>query len=113
MKDIIWNLAIFYSEDYKKARVPMLPTVFTLEKTLRCIAATVLLLYLLSIALYLVGGFGPIYLGVALVSGLLLSLGNIALVLKPSRKFAWTMFKLSSPYLFLLFAGMMLDVWLR
>jgi protoheme IX farnesyltransferase len=109
----IWNLAIFYSDDYQKVSVPMLPAVFELKKTLRCILATVLLMYFLSILLYFFGPFGPLYLGLALVSGLLISLGNIYLVLRPSRQRAWIMFKLSSPYLFLLFAGMMWDVFIR
>jgi protoheme IX farnesyltransferase len=109
----IWNLAIFYSDDYQKVRVPMLPAVFELKKTLRCILATVLLMYLLSILLYFFGQFGPIYLGLALASGLFISLGNIYLVLRPSPQRAWIMFKLSSPYLFLLFMGMILDVWIR
>jgi protoheme IX farnesyltransferase len=109
----IWNLAIFYSDDYQKVRVPMLPAVFDLTRTLRCIAATVLLMYLASIGLYFVGGFGWLYLGVALIFGLLISVGNIYLSFKPSRQNAWLMFKLSSPYLFVLFAGMMADVWLR
>jgi protoheme IX farnesyltransferase len=109
----IWNLAIFYSDDYQKVSVPMLPAVFDLKKTLRCILATVLLMYLFSILLYFFGPFGPLYLVLALVSGLLISLGNIYLVLRPSRQRAWMMFKLSSPYLFLLFAGMVLDVLVR
>lgn len=109
----IWNLAIFYSDDYRKVSVPMLPAVFELRKTLRCILATVLLMVLFSIFLYFFGQFGLIYLGVALVSGLLITLGNIYLVLKPSPQRAWVMFKLSSPYLFLLFAGMIADVLLK
>jgi protoheme IX farnesyltransferase len=109
----IWNLAIFYSDDYQKVSVPMLPAVFELKKTLRCILATVLLMYLFSILLYFFGRFGPLYLGLALASGLLISLGNIYLVIRPSTRRAWTMFKLSSPYLFLLFAGMILDVLIR
>ena len=109
----IWNLAIFYSDDYKKVKVPMLPAIFDLTRTLRCIAATVLLMYLASIGLYFVGGFGRLYLGVALAFGFLLSAGNLYLFFRPSRKNAWLMFKLSSPYLFVLFAGMMADVWLR
>jgi protoheme IX farnesyltransferase len=109
----IWNLAIFYSDDYKKVKVPMLPAVFDLTRTLRCISATVLLMYLASIGLYFVGGFGRFYLGIALTSGLFISMGNIYLFFRPSRRNAWLMFKLSSPYLFILFAGMMADVWLR
>lgn len=109
----IWNLAIFYSDDYQKVNVPMLPAIFELKKTLRYILATVLLMYLCSILLYFFGPFGPLYLGLALVSGLLISLGNIYLVLRPSPQRAWKMFKLSSPYLLLLFAGMILDVLIR
>ena len=109
----IWNLAIFYSNDYRKVSVPMLPAVFELKKTLRCILATVLLMYLFSILLYFLGQFGLIYLGVALVSGLLISLGNVYLVLRPSRQRSWVMFKVSSPYLFILFVGMILDVLIR
>lgn len=109
----IWNLAIFYSDDYQKVSVPMLPAVFELKKTLRCILTTVLLMYLFSILLYFFGRFGSLYLGLALASGLLISLGNIYLVIRPSTRRAWTMFKLSSPYLFLLFAGMILDVLIR
>ena len=101
------------SDDYRKVRVPMLPAVFELKKTLRYIMATVLLMYLASILLYFLGQFGPIYLGVALVSGFLISLGNVYLVLRPSRQKAWMMFKVSSPYLFLLFAGMIIDVLIR
>ena len=109
----IWNLAIFYSDDYKKVKVPMLPAVFDLTRTLRCIAATVLLMYLASIALYFVGGFGWLYLAIALISGLLISVGNLLLFFRPSPRNAWLMFKFSSPYLFILFTGMMADVWVR
>ncbi len=109
----IWNLAIFYRDDYRKVKVPMLPAVFDLTRTLRCIAATVLLMYLASIGLYFAGGFGWLYLAVALASGFLISVGNLLLFFRPSPRNAWLMFKFSSPYLFVLFAGMMADVWVR
>jgi protoheme IX farnesyltransferase len=106
----IWNLAIVYTEDYKKVSVPMLPAVFSLEKTIRCTVATVVLMYVFSLALYSVGGFGFIYLGIALVFGLVMTVSNVILSLRPSRERAWIMFKLSSPYLFVLFLAMILDV---
>ena len=106
----IWNLAIVYTEDYKKVRVPMLPAVFSLEKTIRCTVVTVVLMYACSLALYFVGGFGFIYLGIALVFGLVMTVSNVILSLTPSRQRAWIMFKLSSPYLFVLFLAMVLDV---
>ena len=109
----IWNLAIAHSEDYRKVQVPMLPAVYSLEKTIRCIVSTVLLMYVLSIMLGIVGPFGGVYLGTALLSGLAVCIGNIGLLLKPTRERAWTMFKLSSPYLFVLFLAMMVDVLVR
>lgn len=106
----IWNLAIFHTEDYKRVSVPMLPAVFSLEKTTRCTVATVVLMFVCSLALHFVGGFGVIYLGMATVFGLFMSVSNVILSLKPSRERAWIMFKLSSPYLFVLFLAMVLDV---
>lgn len=108
----IWNLAIFYTEDYRRVSVPMLPAVVSLEKATRCIVATVVLMYACSLVLYPVGGFGLIYLGIASVFGLFVTVCNLALSLRPSRERAWVMFKLSSPYLFILFLAMILDVFL-
>jgi protoheme IX farnesyltransferase len=106
----IWNLAIYYADDYKKARVPMLPAVVSLERTTRCTIATVVLMYLLSGGLYFVGGFGPLYLVTALIFGLFVTVSNFVLALRPSREKSWLMFKISSPYLFVLFLAMALDV---
>ena len=109
----IWNLAIYYSTDYRKARVPMLPAVYRLQATLHCIAATVVLMVVFSLILHFVGGFGPVYFWTALISGVLLAAANLYLVWKPSKKLAWRLFKLSSPYLFVLILAMMVDVWVR
>ncbi len=106
----IWNLAIVYTDDYKKVRVPMLPAVLSLEKTTRCIMATVVLMYLCSLIIYFAGGFGLLYLAVAAIFGFFVTVSNVVLALKPSREKAWIMFKLSSPYLFVLFLAMALDV---
>jgi protoheme IX farnesyltransferase len=106
----IWNLAIAHTEDYKNVQVPMLPAVFSLKSTVRCIASTVVPMYGLSIALGIVGPFGWVYLGTALVAGLVVLAGNIGLVLRPTRERAWTMFKVSSPYLFILFLAMIVNV---
>ena len=109
----IWNLAIVHADDYKKVRVPMLPAVVSLEKTTRCTMATVVLMYLFSLVIYFAGGFGLLYLAVAAVIGLFVTVSNVVLALNPSREKAWIMFKLSSPYLFVLFLAMVLDALLR
>ena len=108
----IWNLAIYYSQDYHQAQVPMLPAVYRLQATLYCIAATVVLMVGFSLLLHFVGGFGAVYFWTASIFGLLLAVANLYLVWKPSKKLAWKLFKLSSPYLFILILAMMVDLWL-
>jgi len=105
----IWSLAIFYKSDYERARVPMLPVVVGIEKAIRCIVSTLVLLLAVSIILYLYGSFGPVYLALSLISGLIVLAGNLYLFLHPSPEIAWRMFKISSPYLFLLFLAMIVD----
>jgi protoheme IX farnesyltransferase len=66
-------------------------------------------MYGASLLLGFVGRFGPIYFLLAAVVGLLTVAGNLYMVLRPSVRLSWTLFKISSPYLLVLFAGMALD----
>ncbi len=109
----IWALAVYYRADYERARLPMLPVVIGNEKAIKCIVSTVVLLIIASIALYLTGVFGLVYLSVALASGAVILGGYTYLFLRPSDDLAWKMFKLSSPHLVLLFAAMILDIAVR
>jgi protoheme IX farnesyltransferase len=106
----IWNLAIRYREDYARAEVPMLPVVTNLRRTVNLIVLSVVLMVADSLALGIVGGFGAIYFSVALLGGIVSLAGHAFLFLKPTEQNAWLMFKLSSLYLALVFAGMMIDV---
>lgn len=108
----IWNLAIFYRDDYRKVGVPMLPVVCDVRRTLLYILFTVLAMFALSIAIFFAGGMGTIYLVTAIACGVAVTAGNLYLFIVPDHKSAWFLYKLSSPYLFLLFLGMMLDVYL-
>lgn len=105
----IWSLVIMYREDYEKARVPMLPIVLKEERALRCIASTAIVLFLLSISVWMTGAFGWSYLSVAILLGLGLLLLAGRLVIRPTKKNAYMLFKFSSPYLFALFLSMVLD----
>jgi protoheme IX farnesyltransferase len=106
----IWNLAIRYREDYARADVPMLPVVTNLRKTVNLIVLSVVLMVAESLALGAVGGFGAIYFSVALLGGIVSLVGHAYLFLMPTEQNAWLMFKLSSLYLAVIFAGMMVDV---
>jgi len=105
----IWNLAIRYREDYARANVPMLPVVTNLQRAVNLIAMSVVLMVVESLLLGIVGGFGPLYFALAILGGLVSLVGHVRLYLQPTEHSAWLMFKLSSMYLALLFAGMMLD----
>ncbi len=109
----IWFLAVSYKSDYSKAGVPMLPVVIGTESALRIITLFSLIFLPFSIAIYFVGNFGPAYALVAIVGGLANLVGSLYVLLKPTETNAWRMFKISSPYLFLLFLGMIIDVALR
>jgi protoheme IX farnesyltransferase len=105
----IWSLALYYAQDYRKAGVPMLPAVLDMKKAARCIVSTVFLLITFSILPVILGFLGRTYLVLTIPFTMVLATGNMWLALRPSKKLAWRMFKISSPYLFVLFFAMMLD----
>jgi protoheme IX farnesyltransferase len=109
----IWSLAIFTKEDYERARVPMLPVVTRLSTALRCIVSTVVLMIPFSLWIYFEGRFGLIYLLVACAFGVWALYVNLNLFLHPTKQMAYTAFKVSSPYLFALFFGMIVDGFVR
>lgn len=105
----IWSLAIFTRADYKRAKVPMLPVVTKLSTALRCIVSTIVLMIPFSLWIYLEGGFGIVYLAVAILFGVAVLYVNLKLFLHPNDKMAYLAFKISSPYLFALFLAMIID----
>ena len=109
----IWSLAIFTKQDYKRARVPMLPVVTKLRTALRCIVSTVVLMIPFSLLIWVVGRFGWLYLAVATVFGLWVLYINAQLFLHPNNGMAYKAFKVSSPYLFALFFAMIVDSLIR
>ncbi|MDG7010968.1 MAG: heme o synthase [Nitrososphaerota archaeon] len=108
----IWSLAIFNRNDYEAAKVPMLPIVFGDRVASICVAATSALLTVFSVAIFL---FTPavsiFYTLTAVVLGGLVLLYSGRLAMTQSRKTAWTLFKLTSPYLTIIFLVLGLTVW--
>ncbi len=105
----IWNLAIRYREEYARAGVPMLPVIYDLRRTITWIALSVGLMFAVSLALYLSGDFGFLYLSVALTAGFIVVAGHLHLLARPTVRKAWWLFKFSSLYLASLFLAMILD----
>lgn len=105
----IWNLAIYFKDDYRRVKVPMLPAIYSVGTTLLYILLTVVLMIAVSLLIYLYGGFGPVYFWTAVVSGAVILAGNVYLYFCYENTRAWYLYKLSSPYLFFLFFGMLID----
>ena len=108
----IWSLAIFNRKDYEAAKVPMLPIVFGDRVASICIAGTSALLTVFSVAIFL---FTPvvsiIYVLTAVVLGGVVLTYSAKLALTQSNKTAWTLFKLTSPYLTIIFLVLGLTMW--
>ena len=105
----IWSLSLRYKDDYSKVNVPMLPVVISLPNAIRVIALSSILLVVFSIALYFIGSFGLAYLATAVISGTFVLIKSVQLVAKPSEENAWNLFKISNPYLAILFVAMMIE----
>jgi heme o synthase len=108
----IWALAIRFKKDYENAKIPMLPAIASEIVSVRLVAITsiIMVAYSLFPAFYTRLGFHLIYLGFAAVLGAAILALNFWLLKNPSAERAWTVFKFSSPYLFFIFIGIMLDV---
>ncbi len=107
----IWSLAIFNRKDYEAAKVPMLPIVFGDKVASVCVAGTSALLTVFSVAIFLFTPVSIFYTLTAIVLGGIILLYSARLALTQSSKTAWTLFKLTSPYLTIIFLVLGLTVW--
>ena len=105
----IWSLALHVKEDYKKAKVPMLPVVSSETKSVRIIAITTLMMVVFGVIPFFFNQFGLIYLMTAAIFGVVMMILSLWLLIKPSEKASWLVFKFSSPYLAALFIAFMVD----
>jgi protoheme IX farnesyltransferase len=104
----IWSLALHVRKDYTKAGVPMLPVVAGEKRSVQVIAGTTLLMVVFSIIPFL-NQFGLIYFITAISGGIIMIVTSLWLLVKPSEKASWLLFKISSPYLTALFVAFMVD----
>ncbi len=109
-----WALALFRSGDYEKAGVPMLPVTAGAAETRRQILLYTVALLPLSVAPWVLGVVGYIYLSGAMILGLIFLAGAIAVWREGRRPdsghvAARRLFGFSILYLFILFALLMVD----
>jgi len=103
-----WCLAMKIRDDYAEAKVPMLPVVIGMQKTSHYILVNTAILLPYSLMLYAFG-LGVVYLVVALVSGGLMLAYHYRLTKNPTPEFAWKAYKVTAPYLTIIFVGIALD----
>lgn len=108
----IWSLAIRFRADYQAAKIPMLPVVISETRSVQVIAGTTIIMVAYSLLPVSIPSLSLhlIYFGFSAVLGGLMLILNVWLLKKPTVERAWTVFKISSPYLFFIFIGVMIDV---
>jgi len=103
-----WCLAIKTREEYASVRIPMLPVLIGDQKTSSYIFANTAILLPYSLALYFFG-LGLLYAVVAAISGSLMLVYHYKLTKNPTPEFAWKAYKVTAPYLVVIFVALALD----
>src|SRR5216117_764841 len=108
-----WALAFRSREDYRRAGLPMLPSVSDERTSVRAITFSSTVVAVASIAFVFTSAFDAVYLGVAIIAGAVLLGFTAKFLMSPSVENAWAGYKFSGIYLTLLLLGMMADAILR
>ena len=103
-----WCLAMKMKDEYSAAKVPMLPVLIGMEKTSKYILINTLILLPYSLMLYAFG-LGIIYTVIAAASGGLMLVYHYKLTKLPTSEFAWKAYKVTAPYLTIIFLAVALD----
>jgi len=103
-----WCLAMKLRDDYAEANVPMLPVLIGMERTSKYILANTIILLPYSLLLYAFG-MGIVYTIIASIAGGLMLVYHYKLTKTPTSDFAWKAYKVTAPYLTIIFVGIALD----
>jgi len=105
-----WCLAMKIKDEYAQAGVPMLPVVIGMQKTSKYILGNTVILIPYSLILsFIPNGMGIVYTIIALVSGGLMLAYHYKLTKNPTSEFAWKAYKVTAPYLTIIFVAVALD----
>ena len=88
----------------------MLPVVIGMHKTSKFILGNTLILIPYSLILsFIQYGMGLVYTVIAIVSGALMLVYHYKLTKNPTSEFAWKAYKVTAPYLTIIFVAVALD----
>ena len=103
-----WCLAMKMKDEYSAANVPMLPVLIGMQKTSKYILVNTLILLPYSLMLYAFG-LGIVYMVIAAIAGGLMLVYHYKLTKIPTSEFAWKAYKVTAPYLTIIFLAVALD----
>ena len=103
-----WCLAIRARQEYASVHVPMLPVLIGNQRTAAYILANTAILVPYSLSLYMFG-LGFLYTIIAAIAGSLMLIYHYKLVRNPTPEFAWKAYKVTAPYLIIVFIAVAFD----
>jgi len=105
-----WCLAMKLKDEYAQAKVPMLPVVIGMQRTSKYILGNTIILIPFSLILsFIPDGMGVVYTVIAIISGTLMLVYHYKLTKNPTSEFAWKAYKVTAPYLTIIFVAVALD----
>jgi protoheme IX farnesyltransferase len=112
-----WSLSLYKSEDYKKAKIPMLPVVSGVDFTKKNIFAYALILFPITILPFYFNFAGLVYLIPTIILGVFYIFLTFKLLKannkKGTEKFSKKIFAFSILYLFLIFTLLLIESFIK
>lgn len=107
-----WGLSLKFANDYARSGYPMLSVVKNQAEVIKWIVWStipLLIFSVLPIVVHALGSFDVFYYAIAFVMGLAFALVDYRMLKNPTVENGFNAFLVSLPYLFLLFAGMIVS----
>jgi protoheme IX farnesyltransferase len=109
----VWNVMLANRQDYLGAGLSYFPLNWQVKDVVKILFGLSILLYIISMLIYLAADFHLLYLIVANILGALMIYSSARLLFSKTSIAAWRVYKLSAfPYLGIIFLAMPLDIWL-
>jgi len=112
-----WSLSLYKSEDYKKAKIPMLPVVHGVDFTKKNIFAYALILFPITTLPFYFNFAGLVYLVPTIILGAFYIFLTFQLLIannkKDTEKFSKKIFAFSILYLFLIFTLLLIESFIK
>ncbi|MCL4331922.1 MAG: heme o synthase [Candidatus Thermoplasmatota archaeon] len=99
----VWSLAFRYRDDYRNAKVPMLPVLYSDRVSAWCISGSAIMLAVFSVIPFIFGFQTLYYLLIVLILTVPMFMFSLAFVKHPDLRSSFRLFKYTSPYLAVIF----------